>query len=206
MKIEVRQQDNGHIVIENSKYPQSVTCVGVVKVIPDIGVKYSYLQWSDIPWLEKYWVDLNNHIQPFTQAQIDILTPLVTNWVQPLGQEGNPTLKQSKNNKINELTTMFSTAVKGITQALPHEMVSWRKQEDEARAYIINNTSPTPFLDAMLATRAVKGETKTTLVNKIIANADAYSIAYASLLGKYQNKIKLTNLSKTKKDLNSIVW
>ena len=66
-----------------------------------------------------------------------------------------------------------------------HEIASWRKQEEQARAWLADNTVSTPTVDGLLVTRAL-GETKAELVAKIIANADAYEMAYAPLLGKFQ--------------------
>ena len=112
---------------------------------------------------------------------------------------------QTKSSKTNEITTSFNNSVEAITTALPHEMVSWRKQEDEARAYSADNTVATPFIDAQLVTRDL-GETKDELVAKVIANADAYQVAYATLLGKFQNLTNKINTATTVDELNLIVW
>jgi len=111
---------------------------------------------------------------------------------------------QTKTSKATEITQAFNNAVEFITTALPHEMVSWRKQEDEARAYVADSTVSTPFIDAQVATRQL--ETKDELVAKIIANADAYQVAYASLLGKYQNLSNAVSVATTVAELNLIVW
>jgi len=112
---------------------------------------------------------------------------------------------QTKSSKTNEITTSFNNSVEAITTALPHEMVSWRKQEDEARAYSADNTVATPFIDAQLVTRDL-GETKDELIAKVIANADAYQVAYATLLGKFQNLTNKINTATTVDELNLIVW
>jgi len=112
---------------------------------------------------------------------------------------------QTKSSKTNEITNSFNNAVEAITTALPHEMVSWRKQEDEARAYSADNTVETPFIDAQLVTRDL-GETKDELIAKVIANADAYQVAYATLLGKFQNLTNKISIATTVDELNLIVW
>ena len=106
----------------------------------------------------------------------------------------------TKSSKVNEITTSFNKSVEAITTALPHEMVSWRKQEDEARAYTADNTTATPFIDAQLITRDL-GETKDELIVKIISNTDAYQVAYATLLGKFQN---LTHKISTASDIDEL--
>ena len=113
-------------------------------------------------------------------------------------------LSNLRKSKINEITQAFNDAVETLTTALPHEMVSWRKQEDEARAYTADNTVATPFIDAQVATRQL--ETKDELVAKIIANADAYQVAYAGLLGKYQNLSNAISIATTIDELNLVVW
>jgi len=111
---------------------------------------------------------------------------------------------QAKSAKTSEIMQAFNSLVEAITTALPHEMISWRKQEDEARAYTADNTVATPFIDAQLAIRQL--ETKDELVAKIIANADAYQVAYAGLLGKYQNLTNKINTATTIEELDIIVW
>ena len=204
MLIEVRKLNDNHITISNDTYGQ-VVCVGDVSVLPDIGVEYNYLQWSDAAWYEKYWVDLNNHIQSFTSEQVAYLQDLVVNWQQPLGQEGNPTLGQAQGFKKAELLNSFNDATKAIADVLPHEMTSWKDQEDEARAYVADNTTLTPVLDALVIARGL-GETVAELANKVIANADAYRQAYYPLLGKYQSLTNQIALATTVADVEAIVW
>ena len=60
----------------------------------DIGVEYQFLQWSDAPWINDYYVDLNNHAHPFTEDMVTLIDTTVTDWVQDLGQEGNPNDEQ----------------------------------------------------------------------------------------------------------------
>jgi len=114
-------------------------------------------------------------------------------------------LSDLKKRKIEIITLAFTNSVETLTTALPHEMVSWRKQEDEARAYSADNTVATPFIDAQLVTRDL-GETKDELIAKIIANADAYQVAYATLLAKFQNLTNRINTATTVDKLNLIVW
>ena len=203
LKIEVRKEQN-NIVIDNATYPNSVVCTDITTA-PDIGVEYIYLQWSDAVWYEKFYVDLNNHIQAFTEEQLLYIEDICTNWIQPLGQEGNLTLEQSRVLKNKEILSAFNGAVKTIVSAQDHEMVSWRKQEEEAKAYVVDNSALTPMIDAILSTRNL-GETKQELVDKIISNAGAYGVAYGTLLGTWQNKQKQVELSLTVDEVNLIGW
>lgn len=192
------------IYIQNDRYSNGVAHFGTNRH-PNIGVEYEYLQYCDNMLHDSFWVDTNNLRQSFNDSQINILDEIVSSWEQELGQEGNPTLKQAREFKLGELNNSFNLSVAKITTALPHEMTSWRKQEEQARAYLVDNTVATPFIDVLMVTRNF-GETKDELVAKIIANADEYDIAYASLLGKFQNLSKAIDYCTTVKEVEAISW
>lgn len=80
----------------------------------------------------------------------------------------------------------YNQAVEAIIGQVPNtELSSWTKQETEAR----NLTGPTPMIDQLIISRN-QGETREVLAVKIIANADAYAVGYAQVLGEYQAKLK----------------
>jgi len=114
-------------------------------------------------------------------------------------------LNEVKTSKIAELQAGFTADVKAISDASSHEMVSWTEQKAEALAYKASKTAPTPFIDAQLIARNL-GETKLALVNKILANANAYSVAYATLLGKFQSLTAAVNTATTEQDIRAVLW
>jgi hypothetical protein len=89
--------------------------------------------------------------------------------------------------------------------ALPHEMVSWRKQEEESRAWNDDNSVATPMIDILLVERD-RGETKQELVDKIIANADAYTALYAQRLGEYQKALKQLSEATTEEEIDGVAY
>ena len=92
--------------------------------------------------------------------------------------------------KQGQLSGTYQSAIQSmIGQVDSAEMVSWSKQEEEARAYIADNSAPIPLLSVLVGARGL-GETVADISAKIIINADAYSVAYASMLGIYQAKRK----------------
>ena len=109
MLIIVNKSNSNNITIENEKYGK-VKCTGDDTKLPDIGIDYMYLQWGDAPWYEKYYIDLNNRIVEFTEDQLNYLVDLVTNWEQPLGQEGNPSFSQVVATKLLELKKAYTKA------------------------------------------------------------------------------------------------
>lgn len=120
----------------------------------------------------------------------------VKNWIS-LGNTPTPAFTDAevaaynKEQAKQQALETYNQQVKALIGQVPNtELSSWTKQEAEARAFIASSTATTPMLDQLLVSRAVKGETKTILANKIIANADAYAVAYAKVLGEYQAALK----------------
>lgn len=85
------------------------------------------------------------------------------------------------------------------------EMSSWDKQETEARAWVVDNNTITPFIDALLVGRGMN-ETKDVLVQKIILKADSYKTFYGQMLGKLHAKQKLIEEAETLEVLKVIEW
>ena len=104
-----------------------------------------------------------------------------------------------------EITALYQQEVKALTDAQAYELSSFVKQENEARAWLANNTVNTPFIDGLLIARDL-GETKAELVDKVILNADAYATAYSQILGKFQKISKKIALATTKDELSMLVW
>ena len=107
--------------------------------------------------------------------------------------------------KLTELQEQFTQDVQNISIALPHEMASWQKQEEQARLWNNDNTVVTPIIDTLVIARGFE-ETKQELVDKILANASAYEVLYGTLLGKYHNKIKQLDLATLPADILAITW
>lgn len=104
------------------------------------------------------------------------------------------TFEELKKEALSQALNEFNKACDVITQnAPPKEIDSWKKQEDEARAWVTDNTAPTPLIDGLLLSRALAGETKAILVQKIIDNSDLWATAYSEVLGTYQNRTKRIN-------------
>lgn len=85
------------------------------------------------------------------------------------------------------------------------EATSFVKQEAEARAWLLDNATATPFIDTLLIARGF-GESKEELVTKIVAKADAYAMLYSQILGKYHRLIKEIESATTLQAIKAIVW
>lgn len=123
------------------------------------------------------------------------------------------TFNYFKNKKINEINNTFEAEMALITSQYPEtEKLSWDKQEQEARAYLADDTAITPMLDAIATARGID---KATLALRIVDKADAYSLAVGSAIGKRQaledavNSILLSNYTDVNlaiAKIEAIVW
>lgn len=114
------------------------------------------------------------------------------------------TLNEVKAIKLSTIKTYYENAVRTMTgNTDPAEMASWTKQEQEARAWIADNTAITPIIDNLIIGRDM-GESKADLVAKIIAKADAYAVAYAQVLGAYHAKQKAIEVATTVEEVEAI--
>lgn len=115
-----------------------------------------------------------------------------------------PTLTEKKDLKHSIIKTDYENAVRAMTGNTDSaEMASWTKQEQEAHAWIADNAVVTPIIDNLIIGRAI-GESKADLVAKIITKADAYTVAYAQVLGAYHAKQKAIEVATTVAEVDAI--
>lgn len=107
----------------------------------------------------------------------------------------------------SRINQAYEAAVKALTAGYPDdEISSWPKQEREARAWVSDNTSPTPWIDAAAQARGIA---KADLVSKIIAQADALAPLHGALTGKRQSlrdQINALGANPSQAALDAIQW
>jgi hypothetical protein len=105
------------------------------------------------------------------------------------------------------ISTSYDTSVNTMTQGYPsEEIASWPKQETEARAWLLDSSSPTPWIDGAVIGRGI---VKPDLVSKIIQNADAFAPVHGELTGKRQmlrDQIDALGTTPTQAQLDAIQW
>ena len=98
--------------------------------------------------------------------------------------ENNEVVKTERNDNsylLSKANADFEAAISSLTSSVPtSEISTWTKQEQEARAYLLDSNASTPFIDAICSARDCD---KSYLVGKIIEKADAYAIAVGTLTG-----------------------
>ena len=101
--------------------------------------------------------------------------------------KNNEVVKTERNDTsylLNKANADFETAISSLTSSVPiSEISTWTKQEQEARAYLLDSNASTPFIDAICTARGCE---KSYLVNKIIEKADEYAVAVGTLTGVRQ--------------------
>jgi hypothetical protein len=112
-------------------------------------------------------------------------------------------LENAKKLKIEELKNEFDKIVdEFLFDTSLSEKLSWDKQESEARAFLSEPTTPTPYLDLLVISRN-KGETKEVLSNSIVTKANLYVEFHGNLLGTYHSK--LTEINSKTADADNII-
>ena len=110
---------------------------------------------------------------------------------------------QLKIEKLNEINAAYQQAIATLTPTYPDdERLTFDKQEQEARAWLADNSTPTPFVDALAAGRQMD---KSELVGRIIAKADAFALASGSLTGQRQRYEDMLDVAETAEDVAAIV-
>jgi len=106
----------------------------------------------------------------------------------------------TKNDALQKVKNDFEAKVKQLVgDATSTEISSWKTQEEEAVQYLKDNTTPTPFVDALMRTRT---DTKEELCNKVIYKANGYKKYYPLLLGEYHNALKKIESANSVEELN----
>ena len=114
-----------------------------------------------------------------------------------------PELSDLKKAKLSEINALYQQAIATLTPTYPDdERLTFDKQEQEARAWLADNSASTPFVDALAAGRQMD---KAELVNRIIAKADAFAIASGLLTGQRQRYEDLLDAAETAEAVEAIV-
>jgi hypothetical protein len=150
----------------------------------------------------------------FTQLDnIEYFQPFIN-----LGAAEAPPLRQSpfpvpsatvkgKAAALERINTTYQDAITRIMAGYPeNEIISWPKQEAEARAWLSNANASTPWIDAASASRGI---TKVDLVDKIMAHVALFYPLHGEFTGKRQklrDRIAALGESPAQQQLDAIQW
>ena len=148
-------------------------------------------------------------LAPFGYAVLNMITPPAYDWWTHRLVEGTPEqregkwyqtwvlesvthtpeeeaerLAEAKSTKLSEINTVTDATIAVLTETYPdREIATFDKQESEARAYVADPMSSTPFLSALAVARGIP---LSDLVRRVIAKADAFAVASGSIIGQRQ--------------------
>lgn len=150
-------------------------------------------------YIDDYYTDLSTGIKKYYHildctlfpTDIDVPSTFIQVPIRALVDDNNQTYfeflrKDDMQTYMDKINKEYAEEVEKLNNTTPiEEVLTWTKQENEARAYLANSAVSTPLIDALASSRGV---TKMYLVNKIIAKADAYATAIGVLTGEMQRK------------------
>lgn len=168
------------------------------------------LQWDGssghIEWEDDYnWIlepeAYNDEVAPYValwQAEKDRLDKAAAE----AAKEYN-SLTNTKARKLAEINAACDAALAALTAGYPSsELLTFDKQEAEARALLADPEASTPFLTPLAAARGLETE---ELARKVIAKADAFTTASGHVIGLRQKDEDRLKAAQTVEDVAAIV-
>lgn len=115
-----------------------------------------------------------------------------------------PTLDQAKRAQIAAINTDMEAAAAALTADYPpSEKLSWPIQEQEALAWQADNTTATPYIDALALERGIA---RVDYLQRTLAKVQQFRAASAQLIGKRQRLEDQIKAATTLAAVQAIVW
>ena len=119
------------------------------------------------------------------------------------GYAPKQSVDEAKSEKLREINLGYDAATSSLVSTYPStELLTFDKQEAEARAWQADNTTSTPLVDALALGRGID---KAELVRRIIAKADAFALATGYLTGQRQRYEDQLEAATTAEEVETIV-
>ena len=109
-----------------------------------------------------------------------------------------------REHKLAEIKAACEAVLSSLQSSYPEsEVLSWDKQEREARAFLAEPTATVPLIAALAAARGIS---VSALAQRIVQKADAYTAAIAASLGKRQKLEDQLNAMTSWEQMAEINW
>lgn len=112
-----------------------------------------------------------------------------------------------KSSALAAINASCEQAIVAIQSGHPSsEVLSWPKQETEARSYVSDPSAPTPLLDALAEARGID---KAELAARVILKADAFAKYSGAAIGKRQaleDALNALPADATAEQIAAIAW
>lgn len=114
-----------------------------------------------------------------------------------------PDVDRARAIKLEEVNATYNDATSALVATYPQtEILTFDKQEKEARSWGADNAAETPFLDGLALARGID---KAELVRRVIAKSDAFQAAVATLTGLRQRYEDQLSMATTAEEVAAIV-
>ena len=118
-------------------------------------------------------------------------------------KNSEPSISDRKAEKLREINKAYNIATSSLISSYPQtELLTFDKQEQEARSYTADASSPTPFLSGIASARGI---TLDDLVGRVIVKSEAFAKAVASLTGQRQRYEDLLEAATTVDEIEAVV-
>lgn len=118
-----------------------------------------------------------------------------------------PGIEGARQDKLAEINAKCEELMAQVRAKYPDsEIMSWPKQEQEARAYAAATNSDCPLLANLAHSRGIDID---ILANRIILKADEYAIVSGSIIGtrqRLEDQLNALGPEATIEDFQAIVW
>lgn len=171
---------------------------------PDLSFQYAWFLVDDhtAQYVESHEYGYWN--KPMADAQQKEVVAYYQNWSIPEEAPESLTLEEAKAQKRLEIDEQYSAVLQTILQHYPDaETKTWDKQEQEARAYMADSTSPTPILSEIANARDMALD---DLVAKVILKADAWIKLSGAATGKRQRYESQIEAAATIQEVDAVLW
>lgn len=158
------------------------------------------------------WDGQRGHVEHDESANtqldnVEDFQPFIELWKAASRPPALPTATGTKQEALARIDAAYQDAVSALKAGYPDdETRSWPMQEAEARAWLQNPDTATPWLDAAASAR---GFSKIELVDRIVAHAATFASTHGLLTGKRQklrDQITALGDNPLKEQLEAIQW
>jgi len=120
------------------------------------------------------------------------------------GYPDNRTLPEVQQDQLRKINAGCEAEISTLRTTYPEsEVLSWDKQEREARAYLADPTARVPLLSGLAAARGIA---LGLLAQKVVEKADAYTAAISAAIGQHQALEDQLMATTTQAEAEAVSW
>ena len=191
-------QNNG--IIFNDTYTNGALFTGIENK-PTLSFTFDSMQYTEVFPNQLNWIELSGVKRVMTASEESEVKVLATNWVQPVGQEGNPSFLQRVSAKLSELATSYNNANELDIAYMSTTFQADKKSQDLITGILAGGAVPSGFTwrDKLNADIPMTFTEFQGLSQAIVARGQGNWTKFQGLKAKVK-------LAKKQADLDLILW